>query len=164
MTVESTIDRSALSVTFTADFDAPIDRVWQVWEDARQLERWWGPPTYPATFPQHELRVGGEARYYMTSPEGDKYHGWMRFDEVDEPRRIRFTDGFGDDNGEPDDSLPVTRSVVTLTEVDGRTRMQIDSNYASLEDLDKVIAMGFEEGMTLAMGQIDEVLATSLRR
>ena len=52
-----------------AEFAASPERVWEVWENPRQLERWWGPPTYPATFTRHDFVVGGESRYFMTGPE-----------------------------------------------------------------------------------------------
>ena len=69
--VASTKDPEALTFTIVADLAAPPARVWQVWADARQLERWWGPPTWPATFTRHEMTVGGTSEYYMTGPEGE---------------------------------------------------------------------------------------------
>jgi uncharacterized protein YndB with AHSA1/START domain len=48
-------DTEALSMTLAAEFDAPTERVWQLWDDPRELERWWGPPTYPATVTSHDL-------------------------------------------------------------------------------------------------------------
>src|SRR5258707_15427624 len=36
-------DFDSLSLILVAGFDAPIERVWQLWADPRQLERWWGP-------------------------------------------------------------------------------------------------------------------------
>lgn len=59
--IGSEIDREALSLVVTAEFDAPVDRVWQLWADPRQLERWWGPPGWPASFPQHDMVVGGRS-------------------------------------------------------------------------------------------------------
>lgn len=162
-TIESNLDREALTMTFTAVFDADAERVWQVWEDPRQLERWWGPPTWPATFDRHELHAGGESRYYMTGPEGDKAHAWMRTLKTDKPRSFTFEDGFSDENGEPDYTMPINRSVVTLEETDGGTRMTTVATFASLEDLDRVTSMGMVEGMTEAMGQIEEVLASTLK-
>lgn len=77
MTVVSvTKDVDALTLTFVAEFAASVERVWQVWADPRQLERWWGPPTWPATFQRHDFVVGGQSRYHMTGPEGEKSHGW----------------------------------------------------------------------------------------
>jgi uncharacterized protein YndB with AHSA1/START domain len=148
-----------LTLTLTAQFAAPPARVWQVWSDPRQLELWWGPPTWPATFVDHEFVVDGRASYYMTGPEGEKAHGWWRFVALDEPRSLEFEDGFANDDGRPDDSMPVVRARVVLTSVDDGTLMKVSSTYASAEQMEKVVAMGMVEGMTAAVGQIDAVLA-----
>src|SRR5205823_731247 len=77
MTVTSVdTDYDSLTITLIADFDAPIERVWDLWSDPRKLERWWGPPTHPATFEKHDLTPGGEATYFMTGPDGAMWgHG-----------------------------------------------------------------------------------------
>lgn len=160
MTVVSTsTDPEALTTTMVADLAAPPQRVWQVWADARQLERWWGPPTWPATFEQLELVPGGRARYVMTGPEGEKARGWWRFLAVDEPHALDFEDGFAGEDGEPDPDLPVTVAQVRLEAVAAGTRMTITSRFASREQLDQILAMGAVEGLTQAVGQIDAVLA-----
>ena len=66
-----TKDPTALTMKFVAEFDATLERVWQLWEDPRQLERWWGPPTYPATVTRYDFTPGGEVSYYMSGPYGD---------------------------------------------------------------------------------------------
>ena len=70
--LSATPDPDQLTLTLVAEFTAPPERVWQVWSDPRQLERWWGPPTWPATFTEHDVAVGGTSRYYMTGPEGER--------------------------------------------------------------------------------------------
>ena len=85
-------DPIEFSMTFVAEFPAPVERIWQLWADPRQLERWWGPPTWPATFVRHELEPGGESRYYMTGPEGEKAGGWWRTVSVDPPSHISIVD------------------------------------------------------------------------
>ena len=69
---------TALTMTVACEWDAPIARVWQLWSDPRKLERWWGPPTYPATVVEHDPRPGGKVSYFMTSPEGEQHHGWWK--------------------------------------------------------------------------------------
>jgi uncharacterized protein YndB with AHSA1/START domain len=157
--ISSDLDREALHLTFVAEFDAAPERVWQVWEDPRQLERWWGPPSYPATFDRHEVTPGGRSAYYMTSPEGEKMRGWWSITVVEPPRRFEFEDGFADENGEPTGELGSTRAVVTLEEVDGGTRMTIDSTFENADQLEQMAEMGMEEGMREAIGQIDDLLA-----
>jgi uncharacterized protein YndB with AHSA1/START domain len=152
-------DPKALSLTVVAEFDAAVERVWQVWEDPRQLERWWGPPTWPATFEKHEFEPGGAASYYMTGPEGEKSRGWWKFTAIEAPHRLEFDDGFADENGEPVADMGTTHAVVTLEDVGGRTRMTTLSRFESAEQLEQMLAMGMEEGLKEAMGQIDGVLA-----
>lgn len=144
----------------TSEYGAPPDAVWSLWADPRRLERWWGPPTYPATFVEHDMRPGGVATYYMTSPEGDRYGGWWKFLEVDAPRSILLEDGFADEHGTPNDELPVTTTRVEVVARDGGgTTMRIRSTFPSTEAMQQMIEMGMEEGLAAAMGQIDGILA-----
>jgi len=153
-------NRDDLSMTITAEFDASPERVWQLWADPRQLERWWGPPTYPATVTSHDLRRGGRVEYHMTGPEGDQPRGYWEIVEADAPRSLVFRDGFASDDGTPNTDLPVTTARVTIENIgDGRTRMSIDSIFPSAEAMEQVLAMGMEEGITQAVGQIDAILA-----
>jgi uncharacterized protein YndB with AHSA1/START domain len=152
-------DTDALTMTLTAEFAAPVARVWQLWDDPRQLERWWGPPTYPATFVDHDLTPDGNVSYFMTGPDGDKAHGWWRVLEVDAPQRLEFEDGFADDAGQPDPDMPTMIMRVNLDEQpDGGTRMQIETAFPSAEAMQKLLTMGMDEGMSAAVGQMDAIL------
>lgn len=163
MTVTSVSkDPEALTMTITADLDATVERAWQLWADPRQLERWWGPPTYPATFIDHDLAPGGRATYFMTGPDGDKPHGWWEVLAVDAPHRLELKDGFADDTGAPNDAMPTMLMVVTLAGMaGGRTRMTIETRFPSSNAMDELLSMGMEEGMNAALGQIDGILGDS---
>ncbi len=153
-------DPASLTLTIDAEFDASPERVWQLWADPRQLESWWGPPTYPATVDAHDLRAGGRVEYHMTGPEGDQPRGYWEIEEVEPPYRLVFRDGFADDDGLPNDDLPSAESHVTITPIDdGRTRMTITGIFPSLEAMEQLVAMGMEEGLAQAVGQIDAILA-----
>jgi uncharacterized protein YndB with AHSA1/START domain len=154
-------DREALTFTIVADLAAPPSTVWEVWSDPRQLERWWGPPTWPATFEQHALVPGSESHYAMTGPDGTKARGWWRITSVDEPRSLEFEDGFSDESGNPDDALPTTRARVDLEETEVGTRMTVTSTFSSLEQMEQLAKMGMVEGMTAAMAQIDGLLVSA---
>lgn len=159
-TIDIAKDFDALTMTVSATFDAPVERVWQLWSDPRQLERWWGPPDYPATVVDHDLTPGGAVSYFMTSPEGDKHRGWWKVLAVDAPHGFEFEDGFADDDGNPNLDLPVSTSRISLAATsEGHTDMTIMSTFPSLEAMEQTIAMGVEEGLTGAMGQIDAILA-----
>jgi uncharacterized protein YndB with AHSA1/START domain len=153
-------DPEALTLTLDAEFDASPERVWQLWADPRQLERWWGPPSYPATFTKHDLAPGSRVEYHMTGPGGDQPKGYWEIIEVAPPRRLVFLDGFANEDGTPNADMPVNTASVTIQEIDaGRTRMSIQSNYPSTAAMEQNLAMGMEQGLTEAVGQIDAILA-----
>jgi uncharacterized protein YndB with AHSA1/START domain len=152
-------DVDNLTLTLVADFDAPIERVWQLWAEPRQLERWWGPPSHPATVEEHDLTPGGDVSYFMTGPEGEKYRGWWRVTSVNSPKSLEFTDGFADQDGTPDADMPTTTVHMQLTEHDGGTRMELRSVFDSREQMEQLVSMGMQEGLQLAVGQMDALLA-----
>ena len=152
-------DLDALTLTITAEFAAPVERVWNLYADARQLEQVWGPPGYPATFVDHSLTPGSRVTYYMTSPEGEKYGGWWEVTEVDEPRSFSFRDGFADSDLNPVPDMPVSDCVYRFEPTDDGTSAVYTTTYASAEELQKVLDMGMEEGARLAIDQIDAFLA-----
>ena len=153
-------DPATRTMTVSAEFDASIERVWELWQNPRLLERWWGPPTYPATFVEHDLRPGGRTSYYMTGPEGDRSRGWWKVIAAEAPSRIEFEDGFAGDDGEPNPEMPVMRMQVDLSERSGGgTQMAIVTTFPSTEAMEQLLTMGMEEGLTAAMGQMDDLLS-----
>jgi uncharacterized protein YndB with AHSA1/START domain len=155
--VEKDVD--SLSLTLIADFDAPVARVWQLWEDPRQLERWWGPPTHPATVKTHDLAAGGEVTYVMTGPEGEQSRGWWRVTSVDSPTSLEFTDGFADQDGTPSAETPTTVVRMRLSERDGGTRMELRFSFDSAEHMERLERWGAFEVFPQSVGQMDAVLA-----
>ncbi|MEU9339184.1 SRPBCC domain-containing protein [Streptomyces sp. NPDC048290] len=159
MTVKSfDKDLENLTLTLTAEFPAPVDKVWQLWADPRRLERWWGPPSYPTTFVEYDLTPGGDARYFMTGPEGDKHHGYWRISTVEPPAGLEFTEGFTHADGTPDDAMPSMNVRVRLVAREGGTRMEMRSQFDSRAQMEQMFAMGVEEGLTTAVGQMDALL------
>lgn len=155
--VQTDVDN--LTLTITAEFAAPVERVWQVYADPRQLERVWGPPTYPATVVEHSLKPGGRVNYFMTGPEGDTHHAYMEITSVDEPRSFAFLDVFGDADYNPIPGMPTSLSTYVFEGTDQGTRATYTSVYDSAEGLQQVLDMGVVEGASSAINQIDDLLA-----
>lgn len=152
-------DLDALTLIITAEFAAPVERIWNIYADARQLEKVWGPPTYPATFVDHDLQPGARTTYYMTSPESEKYAGYWLITEVDEAgKQFSFDDGFCDADFNSVPEMPVSKNVYTFTEVDGGTQAVYSGTYASAEALQQTLDMGVVEGATSAINQIDALV------
>ncbi len=159
--IRSEKDPDNLTLTIVAEFDAAPDVVWDVWEDPRKLERWWGPPTFPATFTRHEFIVGGQSRYHMTGPNGETPRGWWRIDAIDKPRRVDFLNGLAGDDGEPLPQLPAMRGSVTFESTESGSRMTVFTNFTDTEQMQAMLERGMQEGMTQAVGQIDELLLST---
>lgn len=151
-------DTDALTLSVVADFTAPVRRLWDAYLDPRQLERFWGPPEYPATFTRHDGYVGGISNYFMTGPEGDRHGGYWKWVAIDEGRSFEVRDGFANDDGTPNTELPEGRMVIEFTETALGSRVTVTSVFGSVEEMEQLLAMGQVEGMRAAMGQMDEVL------
>ncbi|MEV7967287.1 SRPBCC domain-containing protein [Sphaerisporangium sp. NPDC088356] len=152
-------DFENLSLTLVSDFRAPARRVWQLWADPRQLERWWGPPSHPAKVEEHNLTPGGKVTYVLTGRDGDMYRGWWNVTAVHAPTSLEFTDGFADEHGRPVAHLPMTKMHMRLIDHHGGTRMELRASFDSREQMDHLVAMGLMDGLPLAVGQLDVLLA-----
>ena len=151
-------DTEQLTMTVTAEYDVTADRAWQLWADPRQLERWWGPPTYPATVEKHDLTPGGHVSYCMTGPRATRPEGGGRcsrssrracsWSRTASPTRLARQPGHADHGHAGRDRRPA-----------GGVTMTIASRFPSLEAMEQVLAMGMEEGIREAAGQIDAILA-----
>jgi uncharacterized protein YndB with AHSA1/START domain len=152
-------DTTAQTVTLTGEFDAPVERVWQLYADPRQLEQWWNPPGYPLTITDHDLSVGGFVRADVSGPDGQKIRAYWRIGAVDAPRGLEWEDGFLDDRGEPNPAFPPTTMRLTLAErAGGGTLMTIVVGFPSAEAMRDYLDMDVEEQMRVTFGQADALL------
>jgi uncharacterized protein YndB with AHSA1/START domain len=152
-------DLDQLTLTVVADFAVPVGRLWDAYSDPRQIERFWGPPTYPATFLRHDAAAGGRSVYLMTGPEGDKHFGCWEWISVDAPVSFEVADSFANEKGEPTNELPTSRIAFAFEATEGGSRLTTTSHFDSTQDLEQLLGMGMLEGMRQAMGQIDAVLS-----
>lgn len=154
-----TKDPETLTLTVVADFPVGLQRLWDAYADPRLLERFWGPPTYPATFTRHDMYAGGRSDYYMTGPEGDRSHGYWEFLDVKAPHSFEVRNGFAQPDGTPATDLPSMRMMFAFEETSDGSRMTTTTYFATADDLATILEMGMEQGMHEAMSQIDDVLA-----
>jgi uncharacterized protein YndB with AHSA1/START domain len=154
-----TSDAQALSLTVVGDYPVPVERLWEAYADPRQLEKFWGPETWPATFTRHDMRPGGRSAYYMTGPDGSRAHGWWRFVAVEPPRRFEVEDGFAHEDGTPNDAMPSMRMVFTFEATPTGSRFTSVTHFPSLEAMETLAEMGMVEGLRSALGQLDAVVA-----
>jgi len=153
-------DAENLTMTVVAEFDAELPRVWQLYADPRQLERWWTPADYALTISDHDLGVGGYVRAQVIAPGGEKAHAYWRIIAVDAPRSMAWEDGFLNDRGEPDPTMPVTTMRLTLDDraSDG-TVMTLVITFPSTESMEMHETMDLEAQMVQVLGQAEALLS-----
>lgn len=152
-------DPENLMMTIVADFPVPVRRLWDAYADPRQLEKFWGPPEYPATFTRHDLYPGGRSEYFMTGPAGNRSFNFWEFLSVAEGESFEIISGFADENGEPNTHMPTMRMHFTFEESAQGSRLVGHTTFNSLEEMEQLIGMGMVEGTKAAMAQIDDVVA-----
>lgn len=151
-------DAETRTMTLTADFAASVERVWEAFTTPAQLERFWGPPGWPATFTRFDFTVGGIVNYHMTSPQGEGSYGCWEVLAIDEPRRFEVLDAFTDADGTVFEGFPAMRMEFRFEASDAGTRFTNTTYFDSVEALEQVIEMGAVEGSRMAMNQLDLVL------
>ena len=152
-------DPATLTMTVVAEFPVPVQRLWDAYADPRQLELFWGPPTYPARFTRHDMYPGGRSAYVMTGPDGDESRGYWEFLAVRPLESFEVRDGFADPDGVANPELPSMRMVFSFAPTESGSLVSTTTYFNSVEDLDQLIAMGMEQGMREAMAQMDAVMA-----
>src|SRR3954466_14161538 len=113
----------------------------------------------PAAPGRPEPGPGGPVTYFMTSSEGERFHGVWHVVAVDPPRSLHVEDSFADADGNVNPDMPTGQMHMRLTEQDGRTRMELISVNATKEAMQQLLDMGAAEGMQQAIGQMDALLA-----
>jgi uncharacterized protein YndB with AHSA1/START domain len=140
-----------LTLTVVGDYPVPVQRLWEAYADPRQLERFWGPETWPATFTRHDMSAGGRSEYYMTGPDGSRARGWWRFLAVAPGRQIEVEDGFAHEDGRPNEAMPTMRMVFTFEPTASGSRMTGVTYFPSVEAMQQLVEMGMVEGLRSAL-------------
>lgn len=154
-----TQDPDALSLTVVGEYPVSRRRLWQAWVDPRQLEQFWGPPTWPATFTRHEVFPGGRSHYFMRGPDGTMSPGYWEFTCVQEGHSFEVINGFANQDETINEDLPTMRMSIRFEGDATSSRFIATTSYNSLEEMEQMVAMGMAEGMREAVSQMDAVLA-----
>ena len=144
--VEVVKDIAGRRLVITAQFDASVERVWQLWADPRLLERWWGPPDHPITVLAHDLRPGGRVSYVAVGPDGEQTPGSWDVREVDPPCHLVF------DLGNAATSAVAT--TVSILPHGRQTRLLVTAGFDSTGAMDLLLGLGFDLGMRTAVEQL----------
>lgn len=154
------VNRETKTIHVKRGFDAQLSTVWKAWTTAELLDLWWAPKPWRAETKSMDFSEGGFWLYAMVGPEGEKH--WSRADYLTIKKEETFTymDAFADEQGNVNTAFPQNNWTNEFAEKDGITQVDVTLRFEKLEDLEKLIEMGFKEGFTMGMQNLDELLKT----
>lgn len=154
-----TKDLENRKLTVVRSFHAPVDRVWEAWTTAEILDQWWAPKPYKAVTKSLDFRPGGRWLYAMTAPDGKK--DWCRanYQTIHEKKSITSTDMFCDEEGNKIDTMPEMHWINTFIPGDNKTTVTTEITYDKTADMETILQMGFQEGYTMGLNNLEEYLA-----
>ena len=152
-------DASGSKLIVTRDFNAPLAKTWRAFTDSSLTDQWWAPRPWKTETKSMDFRPGGVWLYAMVGPQGEKH--WCRVDikEIDPEKSFKVQDYFCDEQGNPNNDLPKMQWFAQFSPTDTGTHLTIEISFESEADLEKIVQMGFKEGFTMALGNLDELLA-----
>lgn len=156
-TIQRDLDNKKL--TIERRFNAPRGRVWRAYTEVELLDQWWAPKPWKTETVTMDFRVGGLWHYAMNGPDGEQHFGRMDFLEIEPESKYVAADVFCDASGTANPDLPRQTFTTTFDDEGDTTRVIVIVDYESVEDLQKVIQMGMEQGVTMAQDQLEELLA-----
>ncbi len=154
--MEFIVDKPTKTVTITAEFDADRDLVWDAYTKAELLDQWWAPKPWSSRTKVMDFREGGRRFYAMVSPEGAEKWSVQKYTSITPKTNFKLLNAFADKNENPE--LPGSDWDLSFDEQGGRTTVTISIYNESLERMENLIAMGFKEGITMTLGQLQDLL------
>lgn len=142
------------------EFDAPVADVWRAWTESNLLDNWWAPKPWKAKTKSMDFREGGFWLYCMEGPDGTQH--WARADylKITPGKNFVLVDSFCDEAGNKIETAPSMHWKNDFIPTSSGTRVEVELTFANEADIEKIIEMGFKEGFTSALGNLDELLAS----
>jgi uncharacterized protein YndB with AHSA1/START domain len=140
-------------------FDVPVEKVWAAHTETALLSEWWAPKPWKAMTVSLDFREGGRWFYYMLGPEGEKNYCAVEYTSVDPGKSFTGSDYFCDEDGNRDENMPTMEWKMEFVPEGSATKLVSTIVYSSPIDLEKILSMGMEAGYTIALNQLEELLA-----
>lgn len=154
-----TVDKENLTVIVERSFNAPLDDVWAAWTEPEFLDQWWGPKPCRAETKSMDFSEGGKWLYAMVLPGGEKMWDSKTFLKISPKTGFTYRSAFCDENGNVGPDTKSSTWTNAFVEKDGVTIVTNTIVNESLERLEAQIKMGFKEGYTVGLDQLEELLA-----
>ena len=153
-----TVDKTTKTVRFSREFDADLSLVWDAYTRPELLDQWWAPKPWTSKTKVMNFEVGGRRFYAMVSPEGDEHWSLQRYTSISPKTNFKLLNAFADKDENPE--LPGSEWDLTFSEQNRKTTVAISIYNESLTRLEKMLAMGFQEGTAMNLKNLEELLTT----
>jgi uncharacterized protein YndB with AHSA1/START domain len=140
------------------EFTGTLEDVWQAWTDREILDQWWAPLPWKAETKKMDFREGGSWLYSMNGPEGEKHWAKADYKKIDTRKFVEVIDSFCDESGNETTDLPKMLWKISFKSSANGTLVEIEITFASQNDLEQIVAMGFQEGFNAAHENLDRIL------
>lgn len=154
------VNKENNTIRIIREFNANLELVWKAWTTAELLDQWWGPKPWRVETKTMDFREGGFWLYAMVSPEGEKHYAKINFISIEIEKKISMKGGLSDENGVLNPDFPQNLWENNFTQKNDKVTVDMLLTYDSLADLEAEIEMGFKEGFTMGLNQLDELLLT----
>jgi uncharacterized protein YndB with AHSA1/START domain len=156
-----TVDKTAKTVFVTREFAADLSLVWDAFTKKEILDQWWAPKPFTSKTKSMDFKVGGRRFYAMVSPEGQVMWAIQKYTSITPKTNFKYLNAFADKDENP--QLPGSDWDLTFTEKNGPnsdlvTKVSITIYNDSLERMEQMIEMGFKEGFTMGLDQLENLL------
>lgn len=158
-----TVDRANATVHVQREFDADLELVWKAWTTPEILDLWWAPKPYKAKTKLMDFREGGTWLYAMVSPQDDLHWCKADYHTIVPQKSYSYTDNFCDEHGQVSEAFPNSHWTNVFSQKAETTTVHITIQYESLAALEKVVEVGFKDGLTLAMQNLDQYIESKFK-
>ncbi len=154
--MDFSVDKETSTVKVKREFAAPISNVWAAWTESNLLDQWWAPKPWESRTKSMDFKVGGQRIYAMVGPAGEEHWALADFKSITPKTNFKFLDAFCDKEGNISKEFPRSDWNVDFAEANGSTIVNIKIKHENLSDLETLIKMGFKEGFTMTMENLDK--------
>ncbi|HEY1871633.1 MAG TPA: SRPBCC domain-containing protein [Chitinophagaceae bacterium] len=157
-----TVNKETKTVFITREFAAGLSLVWDAFTKPEILDQWVAPKPFTSKTKFMDFKVGGRRFYAMVSPEGQERWAIQKYTSISPKTNFKYFNAFADKDENPE--LPGSDWDLTFSEQNGKTKVSIAIYNESLARLEKMIEMGFKEGFSMSMQNLENLLSTLSQR
>jgi len=155
---EFIVNKESATITIRREFDAKINKVWRAWADVEILDQWWAPSPWASKTKSMNFEIGGHRHYAMCGPEGEEHWSLTKYHNIVLHSLIVGEDYFSDSDAKINPDMPTAEFEQSFEETEEQTVVSIVTRYGDVSQIEAIISMGFKEGMTAILEQLDELL------